>query len=101
MLSQDDQRRLGDIERSIWLTDAAFADGLRDGTPRRPTGDRRWPLVVSALAGLVMLLVGLAASSMFVAGLGGTGTAAAAIAYRRHLWNVQGRARRRSRRKRR
>jgi hypothetical protein len=101
MLSQDDQRRLGDIERLIWLTDSAFADGLRDGTPFRPSGDRRWPLVASAIAGAVLLLVGLVAASVFVVALGGVGTAGASVAYRLHVWNVHGRARRRSRRKRR
>jgi hypothetical protein len=94
MLSQDDHRRLGDIERLITLTDPDFAEGLRLGNPRPPSGDRRWPLAVWALAGLVMLVIGLVAVSPFATMLGGGGLLGSAVAYRRHVWKAHGERRR-------
>jgi len=94
MLSQDDQRRLGEIERRISLADPAFADGLRDGTPRRPAGDRRWPVIAGALGAVILLLIGLAAVNPFVITLGGAGVASAAVAYRRHVRKAHGSIRR-------
>ncbi len=90
MLSQDDQHRLEEIEREIWLTDRWFADGMRDGTPCPPAGDRRWPVFAAALAGLVLVLVGLVAASPTTSVLGAAGIAASAYAYDRALRRAHG-----------
>jgi hypothetical protein len=90
MLSQDDQRRLGDIERQLSLSDPAFAEGLRDGMPRRPTGDRRWPLIAGALGAVILLLIGLLVVNPFVITLGAAGVASAGLAYRAHVRKAHG-----------
>jgi hypothetical protein len=94
MLSQDDQRRLEEIEREISFTDRGFADGMRDGTPCPPSDDRRWPMMAGALFGLVVLLVGLVAVSPLTSVIGAAGVGGAAIAYRRHLRRAHGGQRR-------
>jgi hypothetical protein len=90
MLSQDDQRRLDEIERDISLTDRWFADGMREGTPCPPAGDRRWPMFVAALAGLVLVLIGLVAASPLTSVVGAAGVAYAAYAYERQLRRAHG-----------
>jgi hypothetical protein len=54
MLGQDDRRELEAIEHHLEVSDPGFARALRAGRPRRPGGDRPWPLL------LAMLLTGAA-----------------------------------------
>lgn len=90
MLSQDDQRRLEEIAREVLLTDRWFADGMRDGTPCPPAGDRRWPMFAGALAGLVLVLVGLVAASPQTSVVGAAVIAGAAYGYERQLRRAHG-----------
>lgn len=93
MLSQDEQRRLRGIEWTMSLLDPRFADGLRDGTPCAPNDDRRWPFLAWAVGAVVVMFVGLGTTAWFFAVTGGVGAALAAVAYRRHVYKVHGRAR--------
>jgi Protein of unknown function (DUF3040) len=90
MLSQDDQRRLDEIARQISLEDRWFADAMRDGTPCPPSGDRRWPMLVAALVGFVIVLIGLVSTSPITAVLGGGVIGGAAYGYQRQLRRAHG-----------
>ena len=90
MLSQDDQRRLDAIERELMISDPIFATGLRDGTPRAPADDRRWPIVVVTMLGLVVLSIGLLVVSPLVSVLGSAGVATGTVGYRMHLCRAHG-----------
>ncbi len=90
MLSQDDQRRLDEIARRTSLEDRWFADAMRDGTPCPPSGDRRWPMFAGAVAGLVIVLVGLVAASPMTAVVGAGVIGGAAYAYQRQLRRAHG-----------
>jgi hypothetical protein len=82
MLSQDDRRQLEVIEYHLTVADPAFARALGDGKPRRPDGDRRWPLwLAMVLAGLVFL-IGLAVQVIWVIVVAAVLWAASGIAYR-------------------
>jgi hypothetical protein len=82
MLSQDDRRQLDVIEYHLTATDPVFVRALGEGKPRRPCGDRRWPLwLAMAVAGAVFL-VGLVAAIVWVIVVAAVACTAAGVAYR-------------------
>ena len=64
MLSREDRERLDNIARRIEEADPAFAAALGHGRPRRPRGDRRWPLVALIAVAASCWLSGLAIGAL-------------------------------------
>jgi hypothetical protein len=93
MLSYDDERRLKGIEWTMSLSDPRFANGLREGKPCPPRGDRRWPFFAWMMAALMLLFTGIAAGNGAVVAVGVLGAALAGMAYRRHVHLVHGQSR--------
>ena len=69
-LSEHEQRLLEQIEQALYAEDPKFASAVRSGRSRRHT--RRWILVsvLGVLAGLAIVLVGLAAKLIVLGVLG-------------------------------
>ena len=68
-LSEHEQRLLDQIERALYAEDPKFASTVRGGRLRKPTRRRRLQGVALFLLGLVMLIAGIAAQSLWVVGL--------------------------------
>ena len=85
MLSQDDERHLEVISTYLEQEDPKFAAGLREGRPRRPRGDCRWPLVLATVVGVVVFLLGLVIQAVVVMLLGVAATVCAGAGY---WWRV-------------
>lgn len=65
-LSEHEQRLLDQIERALIAEDPKFASTVRAGRLRRPTRRRRLQGLVLFLAGLVLLVVGVAIRSIWL-----------------------------------
>jgi hypothetical protein len=66
-LSEHEQRLLEQIERALIAEDPKFASTVRAGRLRRPTRRRRLQGLVLFVLGLVMLVVGVAVRSIWLA----------------------------------
>jgi hypothetical protein len=82
MLSQDDRRQLDAIEYHLTVADPVFARALGEGKPRRPGGDRRWPLWLAMVLAGVVFLAGMAAQLGWVIVVGAVAWLAAGLGYR-------------------
>ncbi len=69
-LSEHEQRLLEQIEQALYAEDPKFASAVRSGRSRRHT--RRWIIIAAfgVLAGLTIVLVGLAAKLIVLGVLG-------------------------------
>lgn len=63
-LSEHEQRLLDQIERALYAEDPKFASTVRGGRMRRPTKRRRTQGIVLLAVGLVLLLAGIAITSL-------------------------------------
>lgn len=81
MLSEDDRQQLEMIGTYLEAEDPGFARGLRDGRPRRPRGDCRWPLVVVLVLASTVFVTGqlVEAVTVMLAGAAATASAAALL----------------------
>lgn len=59
-LSEHEQRLLEQIERALYAEDPKFASAVRGGRMRKPSRRRRLQGIALFLAGLVLLIVGVA-----------------------------------------
>ncbi|HEV7789479.1 MAG TPA: DUF3040 domain-containing protein [Pseudonocardia sp.] len=66
-LSEHEQRLLEQIERALIAEDPKFASTVRAGRLRRPTRRRRLQGLVLFVLGLVLLVVGVAVRSIWLA----------------------------------
>jgi protein-S-isoprenylcysteine O-methyltransferase Ste14 len=66
-LSEHEQRLLDQIERALIAEDPKFASTVRAGRLRRPTRRRRLQGLALFVLGLVLLVVGVAVHSIWVA----------------------------------
>ncbi len=90
MLSQDDRRELELIATQLRTEDPEFARALAEGRPRRPKGDRRWPLLLAAVVAGLVFVAGLLTQTIGVMLLGVGVFGCAAIAYCVHARRSQG-----------
>jgi hypothetical protein len=65
-LSEHEQRMLDQIERELIASDPKLASTVRDGRLGRPTRRRRVQGLVLFLAGLVLLIVGVAVTALWL-----------------------------------
>jgi len=63
-LSEHEQRLLEQIERALYAEDPKFASTVRGGRMRRPTKRRRMQGIVVFAVGLVLLIAGIAVTSL-------------------------------------
>ncbi|HET9657379.1 MAG TPA: DUF3040 domain-containing protein [Kineosporiaceae bacterium] len=87
-LSENEQRLLEQMERALYAEDPKFASAMRGAARRSGTGRRLLIGAVGIIAGLILLVVGVA-QQMVVLGVLGfvfmlAGTAYAVSAQRRH-----------------
>ncbi|MQA14462.1 MAG: DUF3040 domain-containing protein [Pseudonocardiaceae bacterium] len=66
-LSEHEQRLLDQIERALYAEDPKFASNVRGGRMRSPSRRRRLQGVALFVLGLVLLVVGAAIRSLWVA----------------------------------
>ncbi|OLT09963.1 hypothetical protein BJF78_29765 [Pseudonocardia sp. CNS-139] len=66
-LSEHEQRLLEQIERALYAEDPKFASTVRGGRLRKPTRRRRLQGVALFVAGLVLLVVGVAVPQLWLA----------------------------------
>lgn len=67
-LSEHEQRLLDQIERALYAEDPKFVSSVRGGRLRKPTRRRRLHGVAVFAVGLVLLIVGLAVQTLWIAG---------------------------------
>ncbi|HXV93683.1 MAG TPA: DUF3040 domain-containing protein [Pseudonocardia sp.] len=68
-LSEHEQRLLEQIERALYAEDPKFASTVRGGRLRKPTRRRRIQGIAVFLLGLVMLVLGVAVPSLWLASI--------------------------------
>ena len=66
-LSEHEQRLLEQIERALYAEDPKFASTVRGGKLRKPTRRRRLQGIAVFALGLVMLVLGVAVRSLWLA----------------------------------
>src|SRR6266545_5056539 len=98
MLSQDDRRELDLIAAYLRMEDPRFATALGEGRPRRPSGDRRWPVVTAAVVASLVFLAGLLIQSVVVMLLAAAACGGVAVVYRLQVRRSHGRQSRKGRR---
>ena len=92
MLSREDHEQLDIIARRIEEADPAFAAALGHGRPRRPRGDRRWPLVVLIAVAASCWLSGLATGALPVMLVGAVALCTSAFGLYLYVRRSHGRA---------
>jgi len=68
-LSEHEQRLLDQIERALYAEDPKFASNVRGARMRSPSRRRRLQGIALFVLGLVLLVVGAAVMSLWVAGV--------------------------------
>lgn len=68
-LSEHEQRLLDQIERALYAEDPKFASNVRGARMRTPSRRRRLQGIALFMLGLVLLVVGAAVMSLWVAGV--------------------------------